>query len=153
VGGDSPPPVLLVEDDENDVFFLRLAWEEERITNPLIACTDGADAIDYFCGGGRFERWPEHMLPCLLLTDLKMPKIDGFGLLKWLKEHAEFGDFPKIALSSSNEEQDRDRVFALGASEYLIKPLTVAERGDLVRLLATRWLRDAHATHEREHHQ
>jgi CheY-like chemotaxis protein len=144
----SERPVLLVEDDENDVFFLRFAWEEGGISNPLIACPDGADAIDYFSATGRYQNRSAYPLPCLVLTDLKMPRVDGFGLQKWLQAHSEFANIPRIALSSSNEDSDRERVLSLGASQYLLKPLTVAERGDLVRLLATRWLGKTPPAHQ-----
>ena len=81
--------------------------------------------------------------PVLLILDLSLPKVDGFELLKWLRGNRQFANLPTIILSSSGEAEDRERALALGASEYLVKPLTVPERGEMLRKFARVWLKQA----------
>ena len=132
--------VLLVEDDENDVFFMERAFREAGITTPLHVVNDGRQAIDYFCGKGKFtdrKRWP---LPCLMLLDLKLPYVLGLDVLKWLRTHSEFRSIVVVVLTSSKQDTDIERAYALGANSYLVKPPDVQQLVAMVKKIKEYWM-------------
>jgi CheY-like chemotaxis protein len=133
-------PILLVEDDENDVLLLRRALRICNFPQPVRVARDGDAAISYLRGDGAFKDRTEHPLPALILTDLKMPKCSGFELLAWIRERPEFAHLPVIVLSSSGEASDIDQSYQLGASFYFVKPSKFDECISLVKALG-HWLR------------
>jgi CheY-like chemotaxis protein len=116
------PPILLVEDDEDDAFFVKFAVDKAGIGNRLIVAGDGLEAVRYLTGAGDYADREVHPLPGLLLLDLKMPVMSGFEVLTWLKSRAELIDMPVVVLSSSDLEADKTRATSLGAKEYRVKP-------------------------------
>ena len=132
--------ILLAEDDENDVFLLRRALEKAGLSDALVVARDGQEAIDYLSGNGR-----QH-LPGLLLLDLKMPRLDGFDVLKWLSTRPDLSDLPVVVLSSSCHEADREQARKLGARDYKVKPSDFPKLVGLVRELHARWLEGAPQT-------
>jgi CheY-like chemotaxis protein len=93
-----------------------------ELSNPLITVPDGQEAISYLAGEGIYSDRSQHPEPCLLLLDLKMPKVNGFEVLEWLREQPPLRDnLPVIVLSSSAQDVDVRRAFELGAHEYLVK--------------------------------
>src|SRR4051812_41578669 len=113
-------PVLVVDDNPDDIFFLRRLLTKAEVTNPVIPFTDSAEALSFLRA---LEEGPEGALlrPGVMFLDIKMPKIHGFVLLKWLRRQVGF-DLMKIAvLSGSDEPRDRTRAEKLGADEYLVK--------------------------------
>src|SRR5512133_3063139 len=115
-------PILLAEDEPHDVFFMRRAFEQAGVANPLQSVADGAEAIDYLSGTGQYADRRRYPLPCLLVTDIKMPKVDGFDLLAWLQTQPQFKDLPRLVISSSCHEKDLKRSLGLGALAYFTKP-------------------------------
>jgi CheY-like chemotaxis protein len=117
--------ILLVEDDEDDQFFMKIALQKAGISDPLRIVKDGQEAIAYLGGEGEFtdrERFP---LPRIIFLDLKMPYVNGFGVLEWLRSRGDqFAGTPVIVLTSSPEERDQTRAYQLGARCYLLKPPT-----------------------------
>jgi CheY-like chemotaxis protein len=96
------PPVLHVEDDENDVLLMRQAWTRVDVQNPLKVVSDGREAIAYLSGEGQYANRVEHPLPCLVLLDLKMPKMTGLDVLRWIRsqpEHQGAKRFPSSSIS------------------------------------------------------
>src|SRR5258708_37240109 len=83
-------PILLAEDDKNDVFLMKRAFDKAAIGNPLFMVSDGQEVVDYLEGTGKFSDRGKHPLPGLLLLDLKMPLMDGFCVLAWLRTLAQF---------------------------------------------------------------
>jgi CheY-like chemotaxis protein len=132
-------PILLVEDEEHDVLFMRLAMEGAGVRNPLIVVDDGQQAISYLSGSGKFEDRQRYPLPGLVLLDLKLPEIPGLEVLKWIREHSVFDDLPVIVFSSSNQEFDVENAYRLGANAYLVKP-AYRELLELVRRIKLYWL-------------
>jgi CheY-like chemotaxis protein len=133
-------PILLAEDDENDVVLMRHAFERARVPNPIIVVQDGQEAVDYLAGQGRFAQRERFPLPGLMLLDLKMPWMDGFDVLVWLRRHPSFDTLPVVVLTSSKLQSDIDRSRMLGAYDYRVKP---HDFENLVRLLddvRTCWL-------------
>jgi len=134
--------ILLVEDDEDDQFFMKIALEKAGIRDPLKIVNDGRQAIAYLSGDGEYADRALFPLPTLIFLDLKMPYINGFGVLEWLRERGEFSNVPVIVLTSSPEERDQTHAYQLGARCYLLKPPTREMLLDVWQKLALR-----HSTH------
>src|SRR5438552_1637736 len=94
--------ILLVEDDENDVLVMAMALEKAGLTCPIRVARDGREAQDYLSGAGKFADRSEYPLPYLMLLDLKLPRVMGLEVLKWLRERPEFDSTIVLILSSSS---------------------------------------------------
>ena len=125
--------VLYVEDDEVDVFLMDRAWRGVRLVNPLHVVHDGQEAMDYLSGEGRFADRGVHPIPGLVLLDLKLPKIHGLQLLKWIREQPLTRTLRVIILSASNQERDMTDAEALGITDYWVKS---GEPGELPKMIA-----------------
>lgn len=139
----STPLILLAEDDANDVFFLRRAFQRAAVKCQIIDVPNGQEAILYLQGIAPYDNRRDYPVPQLLLLDLKMPLVNGFDLLEWLKSRPELADLPAVVLSSSAHEEDVRRAHSLGARDYHVKPSDLAELTRLARKLAIKWLRDS----------
>ena len=137
-----PLPVLAAEDEESDAFILRLAFQKAGVSNPLVIVSDGHEAIDYLASHGRYSDRNAHPLPALLLLDLKMPRMSGFDVLRWLSMQPNFQHLPAIVLSSSSDESDLLRARQLGARDYFVKPLSLPDFVGIIKSLQSRWLTD-----------
>ncbi len=131
--------ILLVEDEENDVFFMQQAMQKAGVANPIQVATDGQEAIDYFKGTGKFANREEFPLPCLVLLDLKLPHVMGLDVLKWIRKQP-LVTAVVVILSSSKEEADIATAYRLGANAYLVKPPDVSKLTDLVKSIKDFWL-------------
>ena len=125
-------PILLAEDDKNDIFLMRRAFDSAGFLNPLFVVHDGQEAIHYLEGAGEFGQRDKYPLPGLLLLDLKMPLMDGFDVLAWLRTQNQFDTLPVVLLTSSSHELDIGKSRELGVHDYRVKPQGFQ---DLVRLL------------------
>lgn len=123
---------MLVEDSEDDRALMEFAFKKAGITNPIFTAHNGEEAIAYLEGEGDYAERDRYPLPCLIITDLKMPGLDGFELLEWLKTRPEFHRVPKIVLTASGHEKDEKRARQLGSCAYFVKPSQLA---DLVRVV------------------
>jgi CheY-like chemotaxis protein len=132
--------VLLCEDDPDDVLLTQIAFEKARLANPLQIVRDGEDAIAYLKGEGDFADRTRFPLPILLLLDLKMPKLDGFYVLQWLRSQAELDHLAVAIMTSSDHDPDISRAYELGADSYLIKPPDAEALLALVQRLRAYWL-------------
>ena len=130
-------PILYVEDDENDGFLLRRAFLKAGIPNPLEVVTDGNEAIEYLSGLGTFAK---RRLPHLVFLDLKLPFKTGFEVLAWLRQQPALHTIPVIILTSSTQESDVHKAYALGANAYLVKPPGAEELSELVGTVRAFWL-------------
>ncbi len=134
------PFILVAEDGEDDVFFMRYAFKQGGLMNQHFVAENGEVAIQYLEGAAQYgdrHRYPE---PTLLLLDLKMPKVDGFGVLEWLKSRPEFASLPIVVLSSSDEDMDRKRAQLFGADDFRKKPAKLPDLVALVLELCRRWI-------------
>jgi CheY-like chemotaxis protein len=136
----SLPTVLLVEDDENDVFFLQRAFDAAEVRNPLHVATDGQEAIDYLSGAGKYSDRGRFPVPCLLILDLKMPRKTGMEVLQWKREQPILHCLPTVVLSSSAHRYDIERAYRLGANAFVVKPPSTDARSALARFIKGFWL-------------
>jgi PAS domain S-box-containing protein len=136
--------ILLVEDEENDVFLMKHAFQQVGILNPLQVARDGKEAMDYLSGNGGYadrERFP---LPCLTLLDLKLPRVMGLEVLKWMREQPELKPLIVIILTSSRLGPDIETAYQLGANAYLVKPSNSRELHDIALGIKQFWLERNH---------
>jgi len=124
--------ILLAEDDENDIYLMRQAFDTAGIANPIVVVQNGQEAVNYLAGEGDYAEREKHPLPGLMLLDLKMPWMDGFDVLAWLRKQRQFDGLPVVVMTSSNLQSDIDKSRELGVYDYRVKP---REFEDLVRLL------------------
>src|SRR5712675_2813475 len=108
--------ILLAEDREDDVVIIRRAFLQGRILNPLFVVKDGEEVISYLNGEGKYSNRPEYPLPELILLDLKMPKLDGFEVLRWIRTQPALAGLRVVVLSSSENIRDVNLAYALGAN-------------------------------------
>src|SRR5215470_14927925 len=133
-------PVLVAEDDPNDVFLLRRAFQKAGIFNSIVVAHNGQEAIDYLSAEGPYRNRSSHPFPALLFLDLKMPLVDGFDVLTWLNRHTLERSLPVVILSSSNQERDIERAQRMGASDYCVKPQQFEELVEIVQRVREKWL-------------
>lgn len=132
--------VLHVEDDPNDALLFEHACRKAGVTFDLRAVTDGDEAIAYLRGSESFTDRQKFPLPQLVLLDLKMPRLDGFDVLSWLRKEASLRTLPVIVLTSSNHEADIKRAYDLGANSYLVKPVGFDALVEVVKTIHGYWL-------------
>src|SRR6476661_6558917 len=106
--------ILLVEDRQDDITIIAKAFAEAKLDNPVRVVTDGERAMQYLKGEGDYSDRIRNPLPQLILLDLKLPKVDGFEFLKWLREQPEFGHIIVVVLTVSNQVRDVHRAYELG---------------------------------------
>jgi len=129
------PVILLAEDDDNDVFFMRRALQKSQVDFALQVVTDGKQAIDHLSVQGNSGNRKQHSLPSVILLDLKMPFLDGFEVLTWIRAQPSLKGIPVAILTSSAEDRDRRRAHELGASAYFVKPPKPETIQEIVRLI------------------
>jgi CheY-like chemotaxis protein len=135
--------LLYVEDEENDVFFMRLAVRQAWADLVLRDVANGQEAIAYLSGQGAYADRTMHPLPGIVLLDLNLPVLSGFDVLEWIRRHPRFDRVPVVIFSSSGREEDQARARSLHADDYLIKPASGAEFGGIVGHLKELWLSSA----------
>jgi CheY-like chemotaxis protein len=133
-------PILLVEDEENDVMLLQRAFRRAGMVNPLQVVRHGDDAVAYLEGTGEFTDRAKYPLPVLVLLDLKLPRRTGLEVLEWVKERPGLKKIPIVVLTSSKNDSDVDRAYELGANSYLVKPVSFETLLELVKSLELYWL-------------
>ena len=133
--------ILIVEDEEHDVDFLKRAFQRAGITNPVQVAINGEQAIAYLKGDGEFVDRNRYPYPRVIVTDLKMPQMSGLELLRWVHAHPDYRIVPTIVLTSSTSQADVDAAFACGASAYFVKPVAFAELQQLAKLIWEYWTR------------
>lgn len=133
--------ILYVEDQENDVIFMRHAWTKAGLLNPLHVVTDGEQALEYLAGEGKYANRVEHPCPGLVLLDLMLPKLHGLDVLKWIRLQSSTLLLPVIVFSSSSKPQDVCRAYELHVNAYLTKPARLEELVQMIASLKDFWLR------------
>ena len=133
-------PILLVEDNADEVVLLRRALKLSGSTAPVCIVQDGAEAIEYLSLQGIYTDRTQHPLPRLMVLDLQLPRISGLGVLQWLRAQPGLRRLPVVVLTSSSEDRDIASAYDLGANSYLVKPAGIADLQRLAELLDRYWV-------------
>jgi len=141
MSGTKTQALLLVEDDPNDIHFFRRGLEKAGLADGLQVAEDGEEAIAYLEGRGPYENRADHPLPALIVLDLKLPKLGGLEVLRWLRGESSHREIPVIILTSSEQASDIARAQELGVTAYHIKPVDYKDSCDLVKSLGLHWAR------------
>jgi len=131
--------ILIADDSEDDIALLRHALKRAGIPNPVHACRDGQEALDYLKGDGIYADRIKHPFPRMLILDLKMPNLTGLEVLRWVKEHPECCVIPTIIVTNSREPQDVREAYTLGANAYFVKPSKLEDTQNLFKNLQAFW--------------
>ena len=132
--------ILLVEDNPNDVELTMHALKKNNIANENVIAEDGVEALDYLFGEGAHVGRDTTQMPCVILLDLKLPRLDGLDVLKRVRADERTKLLPVVILTSSREEQDLINGYTLGANSYIRKPVNFEQFSEAVRQLGLYWL-------------
>jgi DNA-binding response OmpR family regulator len=132
--------ILLVEDNPDDVELTIRAFKKNNISNKVIIAQNGAEALDYLLGRGMYKERDLKDLPVLIMLDLNLPKINGFEVLKAIRQNETTKLLPVVILTSSNQDEDMIESYKLGANSYIHKPVDFKDFMEVVRLLGLYWL-------------
>ncbi len=128
----SKKPILLVEDDKIDALTIQRALKELSISNQIIAVTNGEEALDYLNEN-------QTDLPCIILLDLNMPKMNGIEFLQARYKLDHIRSIPVVVLTTSLDDQDRLETFKLGIAGYMLKPVDYKQFVEVVRTIDLYW--------------
>ena len=132
--------ILLVEDNPDDEALTLRALKKNNIRNEVVLARDGVEALDYLFGTGPHAGRDLHEMPQVVLLDLKLPRIDGFEVLRRLRGDERTRLLPVVILTTSNEEKDRINGYGLGANSFVRKPVEFDRFIEAVRQLGLYWL-------------
>ena len=125
----------MVEDDQDDAFFVKKAFQKAAVQTPLVFVTRGQEAIAYLNGDAPYADREKYPLPGLILLDLGLPLVDGFDVLKWVRNQPRFAQLRVVVLTGSEEK--RAACYALGADSFMVKPLASRAAADLCRSIGS----------------
>lgn len=129
------PTVLLAEDDPNDLFLVQRAIRKANLAISLRVVRNGEEAVSYLMAEGDYADTERYPLPVLILTNLKMPRMNGLELLIWVKQQPHLKDIPVVVMSGSEEPDEVSRVIDLGANSHFVKPLSVDALAEILKNL------------------
>ncbi|MBY0259310.1 response regulator [Methylobacterium sp.] len=131
-------PILLVEDNPNDIELTLAALEKSQLANEIVICRDGAEALDFLYRRGEHAH-RETRDPAVVLLDLKLPKVDGLEVLAKVKGDLRTRSIPIVMLTSSREETDLVRSYDLGVNAFVVKPVGFSDFFEAIQDLGVFW--------------
>ena len=137
--------ILIADDSEDDITVIRRAFKQAFVPNPLYAVKSGEEVVAYLKGQGRYSNRDEYPLPDLLLLDLKMPGMDGFDVLRWIRQQPGLSALRIVVLTGSDHIRDVNQAYQLGANSFMVKPGDFENYVAVGKTLATYWLRQSKA--------
>jgi CheY-like chemotaxis protein len=132
--------ILLVEDNPDDVLLTKRALKRNNILNEMQVVADGVEALDYLFGTGEYEDRDTSKQPCVILLDLKLPRVSGLEVLQRIRGDVRTRRIPVVVLTSSKEEQDLIGSYELGANSYIRKPVDFEKFVAAIQQLGMYWL-------------
>jgi CheY-like chemotaxis protein len=129
-------PILLAEDNENDIELTVAALAENNLANRLVTVRNGAEALDYLYRRGAY---PDAERPTVVLLDIKMPKMNGIEALRVIKSDPDLEKIPVVMLTSSRQSPDVLECYRLGVNAYVVKPVDFKEFFDAIKLVGRFW--------------
>jgi CheY-like chemotaxis protein len=136
---ESSQTILIIDDEDHDVEFMRRAFIRAGVPNPIQAVTNGEEAVRYLSGQNHFADRSKFPFPRVIITDLKMPQMGGLELLRWIQANPQCRVVPTVVLTSSTAPADVDAAFAHGAVGYMVKPVGYLELEATVKTIADYW--------------
>lgn len=130
--------ILLVEDDPKDIELTLESLEEYNLVNEVLVARDGAEALDYLYRRRKFADYPSGN-PAVILLDLKLPKVDGFEVLKTIRSDDKLKLIPVTIFTSSKEDKDLMESYKLGVNAYIVKPVDFRQFSDAIKKLGIFW--------------
>jgi CheY-like chemotaxis protein len=113
--------ILLVEDQENEIILMKLALGRAGLNYPIHSVPGGLEAIAYLNGDPPYQDRTRYPLPGLVFLDIRMPLMDGFAVLRWIRQRPEYEKLPVVMLTGSNEIRDANTAYQLGATSFMVK--------------------------------
>jgi len=144
-------PILLVENDPDDIEITRRAFKENHIENPLIVVRDGEETMEFLKKTGRYSQKSNVPRPGLILLDLNMPRIDGREVLKQIKKDPDLRLIPTIVLTTSKFDEDVFQSYDCGANTFIAKPLQFKEFSKTLQIMSKYWLEIAEVPDSEDH--
>ena len=132
-------PILLVEDNKDDIELTLMAFEQARISNPVVVAKNGVEALDYLFGEGQYADRDTSEQPVVVLLDLKLPRLGGLEVLKRIREDERTRHNPVVVLTTSTEQDDMIRASDLHANSYVRKPVDFDTFVNATRQLGLYW--------------
>lgn len=133
-------PVMLVEDNLDDIILTKRAFKKARLENELIIFKDGVEALDYLLGRGDYAERTDKTAPVVILLDLKLPRLNGLEVLQQIRANDKTRRIPVIILTTSREEQDLAQAYDLNVNSYIVKPIDFNQFVDAVQQIGLYWL-------------
>ncbi|MDJ0726032.1 MAG: response regulator [Prochloraceae cyanobacterium] len=134
-------PILLVEDNYNDVLLIKRAFRKAQINPPISIVSDGEEAIAYLSREGKYADSATYPFPLLILLDLKLPRRSGLEVLSWIRQQPKLKRLLVVILTSSAENSDLERAYDIGINSYLVKPVDFQDFVSLIQLIDAYWLK------------
>jgi len=134
-----PIYILLVEDNEADIIITLRAFEKAKMKNRFMTVRNGEEALDYMYHRNKYADQDTFPYPDLILLDINMPRLDGFGVLKQLKEDSQLKIIPVIMLTSSKNKEEVARSYRYGAASFIQKPVHYEEFMEVVTGFNSYW--------------
>ena len=131
--------ILLVEDNPDHVILTKKVLEDYKVANKVYVVGDGAEALDFIYHRGKYSDDRDAPRPGLILLDIKLPKVDGFEVLRQLKTDPEYSSIPIVVLTTSSRDEEVARGYAEGANSYVTKPVKFDEFAGKVRNIGLYW--------------
>jgi two-component system, response regulator len=132
--------ILLVDDNENDVFLTQRALKKNNIANRVVVVEDGQEALDYLFGKEKYAGRNLNQMPVVTLLDLKMPRVDGFEVLRQIRSNPLTNHLPVVILTASKEDIDIVKSYSEGCNAYVTKPVDFDQFAEAMRQLGLFWL-------------
>lgn len=131
--------ILLVEDNPDHAMLIKKVLENHRVANKVYVAENGAEALDYMYHRGKYGNGSDAPRPGLVLLDIKLPKIDGFAVLKQLKSDPEHRSIPVVMLTTSDRDEEIAKGYAEGANSYVTKPVKFDEFAEKIKSIGLYW--------------
>jgi two-component system, response regulator len=132
--------ILLVDDSEHDIFLTQRALKKSNIANELVIAHDGEEALDYLFGKGKYAGRDLSQMPVVTLLDIKMPRLDGFEVLKQIRANAGTRYLPVVILTASKEDVDIVKSYSEGCNAYVTKPVGFDQFAEAIHQLGLFWM-------------
>jgi CheY-like chemotaxis protein len=133
--------ILLIDDEDNDAILIKRALSKAEKHIGFQRVSDGEEGVAYLAGQREFKDRAAHPWPDLVVLDLKMPRKNGFEVLKWIRGHENTKLLPVVVFTSSKEPADINKAYELGANAFMVKPASFEHLIDVMKIIHSYWIR------------